>query len=83
MGFADDILKIPDWLKILLGFGILLGATIELPLINIPVGAILFAPFTLVLSFLGINISFELFVILFGVILLLLFARWAKGLADE
>ena len=76
MGLADDFLTLPNGLKLLIGFVIILGASIEFPIINVSVGQVLFAPFTIALNFLGLYFTWELFVILYGLILVAYYVHW-------
>ncbi len=77
MGLADDFIAMPTGFKFLLVFAILLGAgALSVPLIGVSIGALLFTPFFLAFDFFGVFVTFELFVILFGIILVILFQIW-------
>jgi len=76
MGLADDFFALPFGLKLLVGFVILLGASIEIPFLNFSAGQAIFAPFTLALSFLGIYFTFELFTVVYGLILVAYGVIW-------
>ena len=76
MGLADDFLALPTGLKLLVGFVIVLGASIKFPIINISVGQIVFAPFTFAIGFLGVSFTWDLFVVLYGLGLVLMFVIW-------
>lgn len=90
MGIADDFLALPFGLKLLLGFVLLLGGSVKfIPFVDLnPVsetfgqiifyglGQVIFAPFTYALSFLGLSFTFELFVILYGLILVSYWVIW-------
>ena len=76
MGLADDFLQLPNGLKLLVGFVILLGASIKFPIIDLSIGQIIFSPFTFAFGFLGISFTWELFVVLYGLGLVLMFALW-------
>ncbi len=77
MGLADDFIQLPTGFKYGIVFAILLGAgALSIPLIGITIGTILFTPIFLMFDFFNIIISFELFVILFGIILIIIFQIW-------
>ncbi len=90
MGLADDILALPTGLKLLVGFVLVLGASIKFipfidldltsetfgELIFIGVGQIIFTPITFAIGFLGISFTWELFVVFYGLILVLIFVIW-------
>lgn len=69
MGLVDDFLLLPNWLKYVVFIAILLGTTIQIPIVGISIGSAVFAPFfNFVFSGLGIGISYKEFVILVLVI---------------
>lgn len=82
IGLADFV-KIPTAFKYVLLFGLLAGATIEIPfsgIINvfdvgkdISIGEIFFAPIAFGLGFIGIPVTFRQFVILVVLVGLILF----------
>ena len=74
---ASDFIKLPTGFKYLIVFAILLGAgALTIPVIAINIGEILFIPVTLSLEFFGIFARFEMFVILFGILLIIIFQIW-------
>lgn len=79
MGILDDFLQLPNGLKLLLGFALILGASIDIPFIGFSIGQVIFFPFTAMFSFFGIIVTWEGFVVLYGVILLLYFAHWVMN----
>ncbi len=90
MGLADDILQLPTGLKLLVGFALISGASIDfIPFLDLEIGSetfgeiillgigdILFKPFELAIGFFGIAFNWDLFVILYGLIMVLMFVIW-------
>lgn len=90
MGLADDFLTLPTGLKLLIGFVIVLGASIEIiPIIDLiptsstfleltflSVGDFIFIPFEFAFGFLGVSFTWDLFVVLYGLGLVLMFVIW-------
>lgn len=76
MGLADDFLQLPTGLKLLVGFAIIMGFSFKFPIIDLSIGQALFSPFTFALSFFEISFTWELFVVLYGLGLVLMFVIW-------
>lgn len=90
MGLADDFLQLPTGIKLIVGFVIALGGSIKfIPFIDLNplsdtfgeiiflgLGQIIFIPITLAFGFLQISFTWELFVIIYGLLLVLMFIIW-------
>lgn len=73
----SDILELPKGFKLLVAFGVMFAAgSIAIPIVGDSIGKILFEIIGWVFSFFEIYINYSLFIILFGVILLLIFQFW-------
>ena len=81
----SDFIKIPTSFKYIVLFGVLVGATIQIPFSGILLGSdtalgeIFFEPFRLGLEAIGIFVNFQLFVILVVLVGLVLFAITLNG----
>ena len=76
----SDFIKIPDSFKYVIATALILGTTvITIPILGITIGEIYFSPVSFALNSIGIFINFQLFVILFIVVAIVLFSFSLKG----
>lgn len=73
MGFVDDFLLLPNWLKYLAFMAVLLGTTLTIPIVGINLGDVFNPFFGVVLGAFGLHISFKEMVIIVFVVFAVMF----------